>query len=189
MCVNDPYVCLFGLGALGKIKSQFRFAWSELRCLPLWRKLGVKINCCDWYPPIGEDSENVEDDKRSGLPQTPRAAENIKKSSVAIRHCTLEFIPEGGSGNKELYVDILRRLRKSTRKKRLKLWTVQTGALLHDNAPAHRSLFVTDFLAKTKKAVLSHPPYCDFSLFPVLAWRLQHRRFQSVDEVKNAFFL
>ncbi|GFU12978.1 hypothetical protein TNCV_1457071 [Trichonephila clavipes] len=29
-----------------------RFTSSELRCLPLWRKLDVKINCGDWYPPI-----------------------------------------------------------------------------------------------------------------------------------------
>ncbi|GFW82768.1 uncharacterized protein TNCV_3493381 [Trichonephila clavipes] len=35
--------CLFGLSALDKIKSLYRFASSELRCLPLGRKLGVKL--------------------------------------------------------------------------------------------------------------------------------------------------
>ncbi|GFV78946.1 hypothetical protein TNCV_4347051 [Trichonephila clavipes] len=29
------------------------FASSELRCLPLGRKLGVTITCGDCYPPIG----------------------------------------------------------------------------------------------------------------------------------------
>ncbi|GFW68834.1 hypothetical protein TNCV_3640471 [Trichonephila clavipes] len=45
--------CQFGLGALGKIEFlNANFASSELRCLPLWRKLNVKITCGDWYPPI-----------------------------------------------------------------------------------------------------------------------------------------
>ncbi|GFY05955.1 hypothetical protein TNCV_3862601 [Trichonephila clavipes] len=43
---------MFGLDALGKIKFDYRFASSELRCLPLGRKLGVKIACGNWYPPI-----------------------------------------------------------------------------------------------------------------------------------------
>ncbi|GFU16809.1 hypothetical protein TNCV_923121 [Trichonephila clavipes] len=42
--------CLFGLGALGKINFEYRFASSELMCLPLGGKLGVKITCGDWYP-------------------------------------------------------------------------------------------------------------------------------------------
>ncbi|GFX35522.1 hypothetical protein TNCV_103291 [Trichonephila clavipes] len=36
-----------------KIKSWYRFASSELRWLPLGRKLDVKISCGDWCPPIG----------------------------------------------------------------------------------------------------------------------------------------
>ncbi|GFV35090.1 hypothetical protein TNCV_1853071 [Trichonephila clavipes] len=49
----DYTVCKKSLRrALGKIKSQYRFASSELRCLPLGRKLGIKITCGDWYPPI-----------------------------------------------------------------------------------------------------------------------------------------
>ncbi|GFU75009.1 hypothetical protein TNCV_3752601 [Trichonephila clavipes] len=38
--------CLFDLGALGKSKSLYRFASSELR------KRGVKITSGDWYPPL-----------------------------------------------------------------------------------------------------------------------------------------
>ncbi|GFY24224.1 hypothetical protein TNCV_1012751 [Trichonephila clavipes] len=44
--------CLFGLGALGKINSKYRFTSSKLRCLPLGRKLVVKTTCSDWYPPV-----------------------------------------------------------------------------------------------------------------------------------------
>ncbi|GFX35922.1 hypothetical protein TNCV_4214441 [Trichonephila clavipes] len=44
--------CLFALDALDKIKSWCRFTSSELMCLPLGGKLGVKVPCGDWYPPI-----------------------------------------------------------------------------------------------------------------------------------------
>ncbi|GFY02952.1 hypothetical protein TNCV_979581 [Trichonephila clavipes] len=62
--------------------------------------------------------------------------------------------------------------------------------LLHENAPSHRSLLVTDFLVKTKTTALPQPPYspdlvpCDVSQFPALAGRLQRRRFQFADEEK-----
>ncbi|GFU24508.1 hypothetical protein TNCV_2264671 [Trichonephila clavipes] len=49
---------LFGLEALGKIKSWYKFASLELRCLPLGRKLGVKITCGNWYPPIEHRTKN-----------------------------------------------------------------------------------------------------------------------------------
>ncbi|GFS60276.1 DDE_3 domain-containing protein [Trichonephila clavipes] len=56
---------------------------------------------------------------------------------------------------------------------------------------AHRSLFVTDFLAKTKTTILPRPSYssdntpCDFTLFPELAYYLKGRRYQSADEIKS----
>ncbi|GFX83452.1 hypothetical protein TNCV_324011 [Trichonephila clavipes] len=49
--------CLFGLDVLGKIKSCYVFASSELRCLPLGRKLGVRITSDDCYPPIGHQTK------------------------------------------------------------------------------------------------------------------------------------
>ncbi|GFU22046.1 hypothetical protein TNCV_405901 [Trichonephila clavipes] len=44
--VKNPLKCPFGLAA--KI-LKFNFASSELRCLPLRRKLGLKITCGNWY--------------------------------------------------------------------------------------------------------------------------------------------
>ncbi|GFY07827.1 hypothetical protein TNCV_4287631 [Trichonephila clavipes] len=49
--------CLFDLDVLGKILSWYRFASSELRCLPLGRKLDVKITCGDWYPSTGHSTK------------------------------------------------------------------------------------------------------------------------------------
>jgi transposase len=51
---------------------------------------------------------------------------------------------------------------------------VGPGYLLHDNAPAHSSGFVSEFLTKQGIPMLSHPPYspdlapADFFLFPKL---------------------
>jgi transposase len=65
--------------------------------------------------------------------------------------------------------------------------------LLHDNAPAHRSVLVKDFLAKTKVTTLELPPQssylapADFYLFPRLKSVLNGRRFCDVAEIiKNA---
>jgi histone-lysine N-methyltransferase SETMAR len=55
--------------------------------------------------------------------------------------------------------------------------------LLHDNAPAHRSVLVKDFIAKNIVTTLEHPPYspdmaaADFYLFSRLISALKEGRF------------
>ena len=57
--------------------------------------------------------------------------------------------------------------------------------LLHDNAPAHKSVTVQEFLKECGLNVLDRPPYspdlspCDFWLFPGLKEMLAGRRFES----------
>jgi hypothetical protein len=58
-----------------------------------------------------------------------------------------------------MYIDILRRLRDAVKKKRLEKWTANSWFLLHDNAPAQRSVFVKDFLTKNNVTTLEHPTY------------------------------
>ncbi|KAJ4449017.1 hypothetical protein ANN_00411, partial [Periplaneta americana] len=50
-----------------------------------------------------------------------------------------EFIPEGRTVTKELYVEILRRFRDVVRRKRPEKWVENNWFLMHDNAPAHRA--------------------------------------------------
>ncbi|GFT88049.1 hypothetical protein TNCV_3039431 [Trichonephila clavipes] len=45
--IKNPLICPFGLAA--KILTEFNFASSELRCLPLRRKWGINITCGNWY--------------------------------------------------------------------------------------------------------------------------------------------
>ena len=62
---------------------------------------------------------------------------------------------------------------------------VHTIKLLHDNAPAHKSATVQEYLKETGLDILDHPPYspdlspCDFWLFPRLKEMLAGHRFES----------
>jgi hypothetical protein len=60
---------------------------------------------------------------------------------------------------KEMYIDIFRYIRDTVRRKHSKKWRTNGWCFLHDNAPAHRSVFVNDFLAKNNVTTLQHPPH------------------------------
>ena len=66
--------------------------------------------------------------------------------------------------------------------------------LLHDNAPAHKSAVVTEYLKDHGLESLPHPPYspdlspCDFCLNPVIKNTLRGRRFESRHAVGSAVF-
>jgi len=92
-----------------------------------------------------------------------------------------------------LYIDILRRLTDAVRRKRPEKCTTNSWFLLHYNAPAHRSVFVKDFLVKNNVTTLDHPPYspdlapADLYPFPRLKSALKGRRYCDVtDIIKNA---
>jgi transposase len=73
-----------------------------------------------------------------------------------------------------MYIVITRRLRDVVRRKSPKKLRTNSWFLLHDNAPAHRSVLVKDFLAKNYVTTLEHPPYSndlapvDFYMLPPL---------------------
>lgn len=101
-----------------------------------------------------------------------------------------EFLPIGQTVNKEYYLGVKRRLRESVKRKRPDLWQNNTWFLHHDNAPAHTSLLVRDFLTKNSTNVIDQVLYspdlapCDFFLFPKLKLLLRGNRFESIDEMK-----
>jgi len=63
--------------------------------------------------------------------------------------------------------------------------------LHHDNALAHASLIIREFLAKNETTVVPQPPYspdlapADFFLFPKLKCTLKGRRFESTEEIEE----
>ncbi|UYV74413.1 hypothetical protein LAZ67_11003474 [Cordylochernes scorpioides] len=103
-----------------------------------------------------------------------------------------EFLPQGRTINKEYYLQVMRNMREAIRQKRLDLWKNKNWLLHHDNAPAHTSLLVRDFLAKINTVMMPQPPYspelapCDFFLFPKLKRPMKGRRYATLDEIKTA---
>ena len=85
----------------------------------------------------------------------------------------------------------MRRLREAIRKKRPELWKNSSWLLHHDNAPAHSSLLVRNFLAKNNTVIVLQPPYspdlapCDFFLFPRFKRPMKGRRFATIEEIKT----
>jgi len=101
-----------------------------------------------------------------------------------------EYAPDGQTINKEFYVDVLRRLRESVRRKRPVKWQDGNWILHHDNAPVHTSHLVQQFLAKHGTAQLQQPPYspdltpCDSFLISRLKKGLKGHRFEATEDMK-----
>ena len=85
--------------------------------------------------------------------------------------------------SKELYIDTFSHLRDVVRRKCPENWRTNWWFLLHDTAPAQRSVFVKNFLAMNNVRTLQHPSYspdmaaADFYLFPRLKSALMGQRF------------
>ena len=58
---------------------------------------------------------------------------------------------------KEMYIDVLCHLRDVVGSKCPEKWRTNSWFLLHDNAPAHKSILVKDFLAKNNVTTLELP--------------------------------
>jgi transposase len=89
------------------------------------------------------------------------------------------FVPRGQTVNKEYYMEELKSLREAVRKNRPDSWWEKKWMLHHDNAPAHASLLIREFLAKNETMVVPQTPYsldlapADSFLFPKLKYTLK----------------
>jgi histone-lysine N-methyltransferase SETMAR len=87
--------------------------------------------------------------------------------------------------NQQCYLEVLARLQISVQRKILKLWP-DKWILHHDNAPAHYSSRVLEFLVKKSFTKMDHSPYspdlapCNFWLFPKLKNALKGQRFADI---------
>ena len=77
------------------------------------------------------------------------------------------------------------------RKKRPQQWTSDRWWLHQDNAPCHKSMLVTTWMADRDMKTVRHPSYSpdlapyDFFLFPRMKDVLRGIRFQSTEEMKK----
>ncbi|KAJ4426254.1 hypothetical protein ANN_27066 [Periplaneta americana] len=92
-----------------------------------------------------------------------------------------KFIPQGATVDKILYKEILGCLSNSVRRKRPELWHRKNWLLLHNNAPAHRSILVQEELARQQVAVLPHPPYSPDE-------KVRKHRYSTKNELQNAIY-
>jgi transposase len=86
----------------------------------------------------------------------------------------------------------MKRLREAVRRKRPDLcWGGKKWLLHHDNAPAHSSLLIYDFLTQHNTTLIPQPLYLpdltstDFFLFTQLKSVLKGQCFESVQEIKG----
>ncbi|UYV61867.1 hypothetical protein LAZ67_1006888 [Cordylochernes scorpioides] len=130
----------------------------------------------------GYDVETKAQSSQWKLPHEPRPKKarqvrsNVKVLLTVFFDCRgvvhHEFLPQGRTVNKEYYLQVMRNLREAIRQKRPDLCKNKNWLLHHDNAPAHTSLLVRDFLAKNNTLMMPQPPYspdlapCDFFLVP-----------------------
>ncbi|UYV78080.1 hypothetical protein LAZ67_16000042 [Cordylochernes scorpioides] len=117
----------------------------------------------------GYDVETKAQSSQWKLPHEPRPKKarqvrsNVKVLLTVFFDCRgvvhYEFLPQGRTVNKEYYLQVMRNLREAIRQKRPDLWKNKNWLLHHDNAPAHTSLLVRDFLAKNNTLMMPQPPY------------------------------
>ncbi|UYV80194.1 hypothetical protein LAZ67_18001973 [Cordylochernes scorpioides] len=150
----------------------------------------------------GYDVETKPQSSQWKLPHEPKPKKarqvrsNVKVLLTVFVDCRgvvhREFLPQGRTVNKEYYLQVMRNLSEAIRQKRPDLWKNKNWLLHHDNAPAHTSLLVRDFLAKNNTLMMPQPPYspdlapCDFFLFPKLKRPMKGRRYATLDEIKTA---
>ena len=103
-------------------------------------------------------------------------------------------VPKGSSVTGKFYREsVLTRLVDFYQKRRPRT-SVHDIKLLHDNAPAHKSATVQEYLKESGLNVLDHPPYrpdlshCDFWLFPRLKEMLAGHRFESRSGIGGAVY-
>ena len=101
-------------------------------------------------------------------------------------------VPKGSSVTEKFYREsVLTQLVDQKRRPRTGVHGIK---LLHDNAPAHKSATVQEYLKESGLHVLDHPPYspdlspCDFWLFPRLKEMLAGNHFESRCGIGSAVY-
>jgi len=146
----------------------------------------------------GYDPATKQQSSQWKLPNSPQAKKacqvcsNVKSILIiffdiqGIVH--KEFIHPGQTVNVKFYCEVLKRLREGIRRKCPDKWKKDNRFLHHDNAPAHTSLVVRQFLTSKNITVIPSPSSpdiapCDFFLFPKTKLWLEGCRFDTTEEI------
>ena len=101
-----------------------------------------------------------------------------------------ESVPPSQTVNGKFYCEVLRRMRENVRCKRPQMQKNGDWLLHHDNAPAHTSLVLREFLTKNNMTTLpqsAHLPDLaprNFYMFPKMKPWLKRRSLISIEEIQ-----
>jgi hypothetical protein len=115
---------------------------------------------------------------------------DVQKLTRQMKIVHFEFLEQGQTVNQCCYLKVLARLREAVHRRRPELWP-HAWILHHDNALAHDTHAVREFLAKKSIMKLNHPPYlpdlapCDFWLFPEMKTALKGHRFSYIADIQE----
>ena len=116
------------------------------------------------------------------------SSSNVKILLTAFFDCNgvvyHKFLPQVHTVNKEYYLEVMRQLRITIHQKCTELWKNQSWILHHDNAPAHTSMLVCEFLVENKTVIMPQQPYSP-NFFPKLRTPMKEERFAVIEEVKE----
>jgi hypothetical protein len=100
-----------------------------------------------------------------------------------------EFVLHSQAVNGQFYLEVMKHSWKALQRKRPEVWKNKTWMLHHDNALAHTSFHIREFLAMHETILILQLPYspdlasADCFLFPELKSTLEGRRFQMIEEL------
>jgi hypothetical protein len=92
-----------------------------------------RTSVSEWHKRFKEGRESLQDDERTGRPSTSR---------------TQEFVQEKQTVNGKFYKEVIKRLITQVHCIRPEFQESGSWYLLHDNAPAHSSGFISEFWRK-----------------------------------------
>ena len=173
---------------VSEVSADWSFeCWWKLfeKCQNRWWNLGVRLRCWKKSSLFALDGKIVATTKRSTSDRT-----NVKLTLLVFFYWKgivhYEFVPCGETVNKEFYLNALKHLREAVGRKRPEAWTNNTWMMHHDNAPAHVSLLIHEFLLKHETTVPQLPYSPDLApadfFFPKLKSSVKGCRFQTVEE-------
>lgn len=118
-----------------------------------------RTQCYEWFRRFKSGRESIEDDHRSGRPSTSTDDSHVSQIDEIVhsnRRLTIREMSDDcgisfGSCQR-IWTEHLRMHTQDTHDS--KSWVLH-----HDNAPAHSSLLIRDYCAKSETTVLPQPPY------------------------------
>ncbi len=123
------------------------------------------------------------------LPEEDNTVLILFFDSHGVIHC---YFLDNGTVKSDIYIDSLRAMRESLRRKCPTLWRDQNFVLLQDNASPHTSDDTVEYMESVNLSVWSHLPNspdmspCDYWAFPVLKSHIRRHRFETLEDVKVA---